>query len=286
MVLKKTLEQILGTRSAAFLANDPLDFPRRYREPDDREMAAFFSAALAYGRVTIIRNNLADLFRRMPEGPAAFVRDFDSRRDSARLAGFRHRFNSGEDVACLCLLLRAMLEEAGSLERFFLEGDDPAAVDIGPALSSFCRRALALDVTALYGCRALPKDAGVRYFFPNPQGGSACKRLCMLLRWLCRPDDGIDLGLWRGINPARLLIPIDTHTARISRLLGLTARRSPDWRMALEVTESLRRLDPDDPVRYDFALSHLGISEGCTGKRGEACIPCAVAGLCAIKERQ
>jgi uncharacterized protein (TIGR02757 family) len=107
----------------------------------------------------------------------------------------------------------------------------------------------------------------------------------MLLRWLCRPDDGVDLGLWSGISPARLIVPIDTHTARISRLLGMTRRRTPDWRMAQEVTENLRRLDPEDPVRYDFALSHLGISEGCTGKEGEVCISCPVAGMCGVRER-
>lgn len=282
MLLKETLETILATRAAAFLANDPLYFPRRYTDAADREVAAFLSAALAYGRVGIIRNNLEDLFRRMPEGPAAFVRGFEPGRDTARLAGFRHRFNSGEDLACLCWLLRRMGEEAGSLERFFLAGDDPSAPDIGATLSSSCRRALALDVSPLCGVRQLPADSGVRYFFPSPAGGSACKRLCMLLRWLCRPDDGVDLGLWSGIPPARLVIPIDTHTARISRLLGLSARRSPGWKMALEVTEGLRQLDPKDPVRYDFALSHLGISEGCTGKRGEWCVACPVAGLCAV----
>jgi uncharacterized protein (TIGR02757 family) len=285
MNLKEILEQVLATRSSAFLANDPLSFPRRFPDPADREIAAFFSASLAYGRVAIIRNNLEDLFRRMPEGPAAFVRSFDPLRDGGRLNGFRHRFNSGQDLACLSWLLHRMLEEAGSIEGFFLEGDDPAAVDMGPALVSFCRRALAIDVSPLYGRRDLPSDATVRYFFPSPAGGSACKRLCMLLRWLCRPDDGIDLGLWRGISPARLIMPMDTHTARISRLLGLTRRRTPDWRMALEVTEKLRQLDPKDPVRYDFALSHLGISEGCTGRQGEACIPCAVAGLCGVVVR-
>lgn len=284
MNLKDTLERVLATHSSAFLANDPLSFSRRFEDPADREMAAFFSASLAYGRVGIIRNNLEDLFRRMPEGPAAFVRSFDPGRDGTRLDGFRHRFNSGRDLACLSWLLRRMLEEAGSIEGFFLEGDDPASADIGPALASFCRRALALDVSPLYGRRELPAEASARYFFPSPAGGSACKRLCMLLRWLCRPDDGVDLGLWR-VRPARLIVPIDTHTARISRLLGMTSRRTPDWRMALEVTESLRRLDPEDPVRYDFALSHLGISEGCTGKRGKACIPCPVAGMCRVRER-
>lgn len=282
MNLKETLEQVLATRSSAFLANDPLSFPRRFADPADREITAFFSASLAYGRVTIIRKNLADLFRRMPEGPAAFVRGFDPEKDGARLDGFRHRFNDGRDLACLSWLLRRMLETAGSVERFFLAGDDGSSPDIGPALASFCRRTLALDVSAVYGRRELPADASVRYFFPSPTGGSACKRLCMLLRWLCRPDDGVDLGLWRGISPARLVMPMDTHTARISRLLGMTRRRTPDWRMALEVTESLRTLDRSDPVRYDFALSHLGISEGCTGKQGEACIACPVGGRCAV----
>jgi len=285
MNLKEILEQVLADRSAAFLANDPLSFPHRFPNPADREIAAFFSASLAYGRVAIIRNNLEDLFRRMPEGPAAFVRGFDPLKDTARLDGFKHRFNSGRDLACLSWLLRRMLEEAGSIEGFFLEGDDPESTDIGSALVSFCRRALAMDVSALYGCRDLPSEAPVRYFFPSPAGGSACKRLCMLLRWLGRPDDGIDLGLWRGISPARLIMPMDTHTARISRLLGMTRRRTPDWRMALEVTERLRALDAEDPVRYDFALSHLGISEGCTGKEGEVCIPCPVAGMCGAVTR-
>jgi uncharacterized protein (TIGR02757 family) len=284
MELKEILDQVLADRSRDFLANDPLDFPRRYASAADREAAAFLSAALAYGRVAIIRNNLRDLFRRMPEGPAAFVRNFDPARDLARLEGFRHRFNSGADVGCLCFMLRRMIEEAGSLEGFFRLGDDPAAPDIGPALNSFCRRALALDVSAVVGRRHLPPDSTVRYFLPRPEGGSACKRLCMFLRWVCRPDDGIDLGLWT-IAPARLVVPLDTHIARISQLLGFTSRRSPGWKMALEVTEALRGLDAADPMRYDFALSHLGISEGCTGKEGRWCVECAVFGKCEIKSK-
>lgn len=280
MDLRQILEDVGARRSADFLANDPLEFPRSFPRRDDREVAAFFSAALAYGRVSIIRASLADLFRRMPEGPAAFVRDFDPARDGGRLAGFRHRFNSGEDLGCLCWLLQKMMAAEGSLEGFFLVGDDPAASDIGAALGSFCARALALDVSPFYGTPLLPKEAGVRYFFSSPGGGSACKRLCMFLRWVCRPDDGIDLGLWRSVDPARLVIPLDTHTARISRLLGLTGRTTAGWRMALEVTAALRRLDPADPIRFDFALSHLGISDGCNGARGGACQECPLAPLC------
>ncbi|WP_291315836.1 TIGR02757 family protein [Desulfuromonas sp.] len=273
-------------RGAGFLANDPLEYPRRYSHPRDREVAAFISAALAYGRVASIRNSLETLFALMGSSPARFVADFDPRRDGARLAGFKHRFNTGRDIACLCWLLRGMLEEAGSLEGFFRAGDDPGSPDIGPGLAAFCRRALALDVSPLYGRPDLPVEAGVRYFFPSPQGGSACKRLCMFLRWVCRPDDGLDLGLWTGVAPSRLVVPLDTHTARISRLLGLSRRKGPGWKMALEVTESLRRLDPTDPVRYDFALAHLGISEGCTGRRGEWCVACPVAGMCSVDYRE
>ena len=285
MDLQTILEEVTASRGAAFLGNDPLAFPRRYAECADREVAAFLASALAYGRVASIRRSLEDLFSRMPEGPAAFVLGFEARRDLPRLRSFRHRFNSGTDVACLCWLLRQMIEGAGSLECFFLAGDVPSDADVGTALASFCRRALALDVAPVCGRRQLPADAMVRYFFPSPARGSACKRLCMLLRWLCREDDGVDLGLWRGIDPARLIIPLDTHTARISRLLGLSARRTADWKMALEVTQTLRRFDPRDPVRFDFALAHLGISEGCTGRAGEWCLACPVAGRCAVQRR-
>lgn len=279
MQLKGILEQVTQESGPAFLANDPLSFPRRYATAADREAAAFLSAALAYGRAAGIRSSLENLFMRMPEGPAAFIRDFEPQRDGARLAGFVHRFNTGVDIALLCRVLRAMTAEAGSLERFFLAGDDPVAPDIGAALTVFSARAVEL-ATLLAPRQAL--RTGFRYLFPSPVGGSACKRLCMLLRWLCRPDDGIDLGLWQAVSPARLVLPLDTHTARIARLLGLTARCNSDWKMALEVTASLRRLDPADPVRFDFALAHLGISEGCTGKKGEICIPCPVAGMCGV----
>jgi len=284
--LKQTLEGITVRRGKDFLVNDPLEFPRRFSREDDREIAAFLSAALAYGRVAIIRSNLAELFRRMPEGPAAFVGAFDPARDMERLSGFKHRFNSGADLGCLCWMLRQMIETAGSLEAFFLAGDDGTSPDIGAALDSFCDRALSLDVSAVCGRPRLPKGGGVRYFFPRPSGGSACKRLCMFLRWVCRPDDGIDLGLWRKVDPARLVIPLDTHTARISRLLGMTGRTTPGWAMALEVTAALRRLDPGDPVRYDFALSHLGISDGCNGRRGMACRECPVGPLCRVSGKE
>jgi len=281
MDLNKLFLQIPDSRRLAFLANDPLSQPRRYSNREDCEVAAFFSASLAYGRAAMICRNLDNLFSRMPEGPAAFVRNFHPGRDSDRLSGFKHRFNDADDLVALCWILRHMLDTAGRLENFFLQGDGGQG-DIGPALASFVRRALACDMSPVYGQRQLPERAGVRYFFSSPVSGSACKRLCMFLRWVCRPDDGIDLGLWRGIDPARLVLPLDTHTARISRLLGLTGRSTPNWKMALEITERLRQFDPQDPVRFDFVLSHLGISDGCSGKKGAVCLSCPVAGHCVV----
>lgn len=283
MMLKHALEDVQSLCAEQFLANDPLHFPRRFADPRDREIAAFISAVLAYGRVAMIRRNLEELFRRMGDRPAEFVGNFDARRDYPALESFRHRFNSGFDVACLCLMMKQMLQGWESLEGFFLAGpQEGQGEDVGPGLTSFVERALALDMAPLYPDGEIPKKASVRYFFPSPAGGSACKRLCMFLRWVVRPDDGIDLGLWRGLSPAQLIVPLDTHTGRISRLLGLSQRRTVDWKMAREVTVSMRRLDPGDPARFDFALSHLGISEGCTGKAGDVCVSCPVAGLCVV----
>ncbi len=281
MDLNHLLLQIPDSRRLTFLANDPLSVPRRYTHQDDREVAAFLSAALAYGRAAMIRRNLDNLFSRMPEGPATFVRNFNPRRDGERLSGFKHRFNDADDLKALCWILKNIFEAEGSLESFFVRGDEGQG-DVGPVLISFVRRAFEFDMSPVCGQRELPIRAGVRYFFPSPASGSACKRLCMFLRWVCRPDDGIDLGLWRGIDPSRLVIPLDTHTARISRLLGLTRRNAPSWKMAIEVTERLRQFDPLDPVRFDFVLSHLGISEGCSGKKGEICLSCPVAGECVV----
>ena len=125
------------------------------------------------------------------------------------------------------------------------KGTIRAATDVGPALDSFSRRALALDLTAAYG-RRVPKRAGVCYFFPRPSAGSACKRLNLFLRWMVRRD-GLDLGVWSRVSPAQLVVPLDTHVIRVGRCLRLTRYTSPGWRMAQDITASLRRLDPADP---------------------------------------
>jgi uncharacterized protein (TIGR02757 family) len=124
----------------------------------------------------------------------------------------------------------------------------------------------------------------VRTFFPDPARGGACKRLNLYLRWMVRPDDGVDLGLFGSVRPGQLVVPLDTHVSRISRYLGLTGRRTVDWKMAVEVTESLRRWDRDDPVRFDFALSRLGILDACPRRIDpERCAACSLVSVCRLR---
>ena len=258
--LKQLLDELYHHYSrSVFLSTDPISIPHEYRRPDDREIAAFVAASLAYGNVKQIHRSTITALEAMGKSPARFIRRFDPACDAARFQRFVHRFNSGVDLALLCHLLRQAIAAAGSLQAFFLKGYDPTHDDIGPALTSFVERMLALDVSPFYPSGLLPVRAGVRFFFPSPAQGSACKRLNLFLRWLVRRGDEIDFGLWTAVSPSKLIVPLDTHVARISRQLGLTRIKQPNWRMAKEVTRRLRTFDPEDPVKYDFALCRLGI---------------------------
>jgi uncharacterized protein (TIGR02757 family) len=177
-----------------------------------------------------------------------------------------------------------MLETAGSIEDYFCRGHDPRQDDVSEALAAFSTAVLAFDYSPVYGTPAPPEDSYFSFLFPSPASGSACKRLCMYLRWMVRPADGIDLGLWQRVSPAQLIIPVDAHIQRICSLLSFTARKQADWKMAREITAALRKLAPEDPVRYDFSICHLGISEGCSGSDGERCRGCALNGHCAAVE--
>jgi len=252
--LREDLARLSRRYDRRFLGTDPVGIVRRYETSADREVVAFLAAGLAYGRVASIRASLEELLARFGAPPAAFTRGFDPRRDARRLQGFRHRFTEGGDVALFLWLLRQAMERAGSLESFFLEGDVPRALHLEAAMDAFGARLFALPPGPLRD--SLP---GARWLLPLPCHRSVAKRHCLLLRWLVRPDDGVDLGLWTRLSPARLIVPLDVHLQRVARALGWTRRRTPGWAMALEVTAHLRRLTPEDPVRHDFALCRLGI---------------------------
>ena len=175
-----------------------------------------------------------------------------------------------------------------------MEGYDREASDVTDALDSLSTRALALDLTAAYG-RPKGQDGppkgghdvrrpGVCYFFPRPSAGSGCKRLNLFMRWMVRRD-ALDLGVWSRVAPAKLIVPLDTHVIRVGRCLRLTRYTSPGWRMARDITESLRRLDPDDPVKYDFSLCHLGMMNACGFNRAQADGRCPLRGVCRPRAR-
>jgi uncharacterized protein (TIGR02757 family) len=257
-------------------ATDPVQLVRRYIDPRDVEIAGFCAAALAFGRVASVIQSIERLFAILGPSPHTFVRRFEPSRHP-ELRPLVHRWVGGRDLAALLLILRRMIEDAGSLEGFFLERYSEADPDIGPALDAFCRRALEFDLSPVYGrSRGRP---GVCHFFPRPSGGSACKRLNLFLRWMVR-HDAVDLGVWTRVPASKLIVPLDTHVIRLGKCLRLTQRVTPGWKMAAEITEALRTLSPGDPVRYDFSLCHIGMAGMCgygTARRNR---DCPLNGIC------
>lgn len=278
--VKTVLDRLYATRSPRHLANDPLSFCHRYPDPADREVAAVIASAFAYGNVAIILRTLESIFAELGPSPRRYVEQFEPKQGLRAFSGFKHRFNDGRDLSALLWAIRLMIAQAGSVEAFFMRGLEPAAEDVTRALNAYSSAVLSQDYGPVFGTQEIPADSYFPFLFPAPVSGSACKRLCMFLRWVVRPVDDIDLGLWRGISTAQLIIPVDTHIQRISGYLGFTRRKSADWRMAREITAALRRFDPVDPVKYDFSLAHLGISAGCDGADPLACLSCPIAGIC------
>ncbi|MDD2309899.1 MAG: TIGR02757 family protein [Desulfuromonadaceae bacterium] len=276
-----TLEALYTARSAQHLGNDPLSFCHRYTDPADQEIAAVVASSFAYGSIVIILRTLEAIFAEMGRSPRRYVEQFDPHDGLQLFSGFKHRFNDGRDLCALLWGMRQVVEQEGSVRSFFLRGHNAGDDDVSGSLNRYSAAVLALDYSAVFGGGGIPAGSYFRFLFPAPASGSACKRLCMMLRWLVRPADGIDLGVWDGVSPGQLIIPVDTHISRISRYLGLTRRKGADWRMAQEITAALRLLDPADPVKYDFSLAHLGISDGCDGKDQSRCTLCPIIGICA-----
>jgi uncharacterized protein (TIGR02757 family) len=256
--LRRRLDELYRQYDHRFVSPDPLELVRSQSGDADREVAGLVASGLAFGAVAQIKRSISTVLEALGPRPAEAVARLDPRAAALRLRRFRHRWTSGRDVACLLYFVRQMRESHGSVESFFAQGLSPGDADVGPALASFSARALALDHGGLYRGRRLPESAGVRYFFPSPEKGSACKRLNLYLRWMARRD-GVDLGVWRRPDPSQLVLPLDAHTIAIARKVRLTRYRSPGWAMALDVTRRLRALDPADPVKYDFAFHRMGL---------------------------
>lgn len=250
-----------------YLATDPLLFVHRHADPADREVAAFLAAGFAWGNVAAINKSLDRLMRALGESPAAAAgtASRDPRAFARRLRGVHHRRIHAPDIAYLLALLGAALLAHGSLEALWHASDDAAEPTVIEAIPRFLAALRALPVEAPQsrgrGVLGEPLRRGVGLApFGFADGGKASpfKRMNMLLRWLARPADGIDLGLWR-IAPARLVMPVDVHVLRWARAGGWTEASTPTRRAALEITARLRAISPEDPCRYDFALVREGM---------------------------
>jgi uncharacterized protein (TIGR02757 family) len=215
----------------------------------------------------------------MVPSPAAYLRTFDRDEAAHRFAGFTHRFQKTPELLALLERLAAAIRQHGSLGALFEACYSVDDRDIGPSLTRFVA-ALIDIVPPLHTERA-----ALDYLLTSPANGSACKRMNLFLRWMVRRTSP-DLGLWRFVDPSKLVIPLDTHVHRISSFLGLNARKSADWKTAREITTTLARFDSSDPVRYDFAICRLGILDLCSRKRRkEQCDVCLLRDVCRFPAR-
>lgn len=257
-----------------FIGSDPLKYVYGYSNPADREVVAFLAADLAYGRVQQIQKSLADILERMGGSPYAFVRDF-GKTERLSLSGFKHRFTTDRDISDLLILLKEILNRYAGIEDFFIQGYNPGDKNIIPALSKFCDTLYAMHAREHNG----QISRGLKYLLTNPSGGSVCKRLNLFLRWMVR-DDEVDLGLWKSVDKAKLIVPVDVHMTRLCGILGFHDRKTVALSTALEITKSFSKIEPADPVKYDFALTRVGIIEDCRGNYHPSCGDCELSEFC------
>jgi uncharacterized protein (TIGR02757 family) len=281
--LKPVLDRLYTEFNYPDSAMDPIQIVRRFTRPDDREVVGFIAASLAFGRVASVIQSIERVLAVLVPHPADSIWRFAPTRDKAAFAHIVHRWTRGPDIAALIWIIHQMLHGSGSIEDFFVEGLETEARDLSSAIDSFSARAMAFDLKPIYG--RVPKRPGVCYFFPRASTGSACKRLNLFLRWMVR-HDALDLGVWTKVPPAKLIVPLDTHVIRLGRCLQLTRRVSPGWLMAVDVTDSLRAMDADDPVRYDFAICHVGMMNACGFNRAQADTQCPLRGACHPRVRK
>ena len=222
---------------------DPLQFVVRYHDPLDQEIVGLLAASLAYGRVGTIVKKCNEILSRLGPCPRAFVTGGSGLKKA--LSGFRHRFHTGEDCAALLLNCRRLILEHGSLGHALKRDIQSQGGRFLAGLTRFVDQ--------------LTQGNGNPFIMPNPERGSACKRLFLYLRWMVRKDE-VDPGCWHGmLSPSDLLFPLDTHLFSIGKALGFTLRSAPDLKAAGEITAGFKEIEPKDPVKYDFCLTRFGI---------------------------
>lgn len=253
---KKYLDELVKTYEIPdFIGADPIQFPHRYTNQADIEVSGLISTCFAYGSRKKIIETLENIHEIFNGSPAEFALNFNIDRDAELFKGFVYRYNQERDLVLLIYIIGKALKEYGTLEKAFMKGYNPSEKNIKQSLTNFVnllRSYLPCDEVT---CR------GLFHLIPSPELGSACKRLNLFLKWMIRKPP-VDLNIWKNISENKLIIPLDTHVARISKEWGLTSRKSNDWKTAEEITKNLKKFDPADPIKYDFAIFGFGINSG------------------------
>ena len=250
MEIKEILDNYVTRYNVpGFITNDPISIPHQYQHLQDIEITAFWTAMLAWGqRITII-NKATELFALMGNSPHEFMLNH-SEKDRKRFLDFKHRTFQPTDTLYFLEFFQQYYRQHRSLESAFAQFITPTNKDISPALQGFHELFFSLP----------DSPNRTRKHVATPVRKSTCKRLNMFLRWMVRDDQqGVDFGIWKNIKPAQLMIPLDVHVERIARKFDLIKRKQRDWKTVVELTDYLRKLDPNDPAKYDFALFGYGV---------------------------
>ncbi|MEE8483033.1 MAG: TIGR02757 family protein [Nitrospinota bacterium] len=266
--LKDGLEKLYRTFDRSMLSPDPLECVPEKGRKNDMELSAFIAASFAYGKADLIVRNVCFIIDELGPQP---VKALVSGSHKRKFKGWKYRFHKRADLMWFFDRLRAVYSEYGSLEKCFCRGRKK--VTLKEKLASFS--------LLFSGSRKLSQVR--RFLVPSPVNGSACKRMNLFLRWMIRKDS-VDLGLWKMLKPPELVIPLDVHVHRIAARIGLVSNGAATFAKAQELTENLRKFDPDDPVRYDFALCSLGKLGSCLKTPDpQSCMKCVLESNCAKK---
>ena len=247
--LKEPLEQLYQNYSYEYLKSDPLWFAHQYKDPLDQELVAFIASAFAYGSVPQIFKGVESILKPLGSQPLEKLKSISFK---GVYKNFSYRFHKENELKIFLQLLAEVYRRYHSLKKLFQKHYRAKDENISESLSSFVDEILSFDASA-------KNNSKITFLFSSPRRASSCKRMNLFLRWMVRRGDKLDLGFWDFVSPSQLVIPLDTHIQWVASALGLTQRKSPNWKMAEEITQNLKLLDPEDPVKYDFALTRLGI---------------------------
>ena len=242
----------------SFIAQDPISIPHQFGRKQDIEIAGFFAAMFSWGnRTTIIRKS-NELLNRMDNAPFDFIKHHEPA-DLKKLIGFKHRTFNSTDLLYFIQFLRSHYDGTDSLESAFMP-EDLIKKPNRSVEHEFVKSALTVFYTRFFSLQDAPQRT--EKHIASPAKNSTCKRLNMYLRWMVRDDhQGVDFGIWKKFSSAELICPVDLHVARVARRFGMIQRKQTDWKTAMELTNALREMDKSDPVKYDFALFSLGVTE-------------------------